>query len=277
MEKKIGWLAKITLILNLLTLAYAGGIAILLYELDEKFNKVHLYIDKQITQTEKVTNHMYDAVVDQRTQWLLEVNTLNKKTQNLQRQINILDSSIDTADKRKTSIYAVANAIKRTLPGTGHPLKECRSRPTPGEINTIATAVVDMSQRYNISMSLILGIIRRESAFCQQAVSRAGARGLMQLMPATAKEQQREIMLETGYSPKSWTIKDNIWLGTYYISKRLIDLKGNEDLALKAYNAGINHVQKVLSGEREDYYEEPKEYSKKVLEFKNEYQQMGLK
>lgn len=190
-------------------------------------------------------------------------------------KFEIVKDTLDISTNELANIRFIAEAIKETLPENPHP-KVCRRKPTPSTINRIAEAVYRLGNRYGVSHALILGIIRRESAFCQEARSRAGAIGLMQLMPETAINQAKEISAESGYKPKPWKLKDNVWLGIYYISKRLIDFEGNEDLALKAYNAGIHHVKKVLSGERTDYYIEPKKYSKVVLSFKQQYQEMGI-
>lgn len=243
------------------------------------WNEAKTYTDSKISDARadlsrlSIVNLSRIQGIDRHYKLINKKQTTRIKT--LEGQIEILDASINIAKKRRAKIRKVAKAIKETIPNK-NTLKGCRKKPTPGTINTIATNVVDLSQRYGVSESLILGIIRRESAFCQEAISRAGAQGLMQLMPETAEQQAREILAESGYTPKPWRIKDNIWLGTYYISKRLVDFNGDEDLALKAYNAGIKHVKQVLSGEREDYYKEPKEYAHMVLLFRDKYQAMGL-
>lgn len=243
------------------------------------WSEAKIYVDREITQKTsdnfKLVIANTDRILDKDKLYRYYNSQQDRRIQRLEGRLEILDGSVEVGEKRRALIYKVANAIKSTIPKHNY-LKGCRKRPTPGTINTIATNVIDLSQRYGVSESLILGIIRRESAFCQEAISRAGAQGLMQLMPETAEHQAREILAESGYTPKPWRIKDNIWLGTYYISKRLIDFNGNEDLALKAYNAGIAHVKQVISGERDDYYKEPKEYSIAVLAYRDEYKAMGL-
>lgn len=201
-----------------------------------------------------------------------ESTNIKDNAESLKNRIKILEDSFEGDRSRTVRVNKVADAIRKTIPQ----VMDCTQKPTPGDINQIANSIIEYGDRYSVSPSLILGIIRRESAFCINIVSRAGAQGLMQLMPETAESQAVEIAAEVKYTPKPSKIRDNIWIGTYYISKRLIDFQGNEDLALKAYNAGISHVKKVLSGERDDYYSEPKIYSVKVLKHKEEYRKLGI-
>ncbi|TAN52834.1 MAG: lytic transglycosylase domain-containing protein, partial [Rhodospirillales bacterium] len=91
--------------------------------------------------------------------------------------------------------------------------------------------------------ALLLALMRQESGFHAEAVSSAGARGLMQLMPATAKKQAQ--IMKIGYSPAR--ISDpsvNIRLGTAYLDGLLSDFKGSYIMALAAYNAGPSRVAK---------------------------------
>ena len=87
---------------------------------------------------------------------------------------------------------------------------------------------------------LVLATIRQESAFEPDAVSRAGARGMMQLMPATARAVAREIGLGVSYRD-SRLLADpglNIRLGRAYLARLIDDFAGSYVLALAAYNAG---------------------------------------
>lgn len=83
---------------------------------------------------------------------------------------------------------------------------------------------------------LVTALIRQESAFNTRARSRVGARGLMQLMPATAKMMSR---VRTG---KLFEPETNIALGTQYLRKRLAQYDGDVELTLAAYNAGFSRV-----------------------------------
>jgi soluble lytic murein transglycosylase len=94
--------------------------------------------------------------------------------------------------------------------------------------------------------ALLLAIVRTESAFDQEAVSGAGARGLMQLMPGTAALIARQQQLP--YSPERLTSDGvyNITLGRAYIEKLLEDFGGSYPLAIAAYNAGPGRVRQWL-------------------------------
>jgi soluble lytic murein transglycosylase len=95
--------------------------------------------------------------------------------------------------------------------------------------------------------SIINGITRQESQFNRHAVSRAGARGLMQLMPGTAADVARR----TGdpYSIAMLTTDEayNVRLGSTYYLNRLDQLGGSHVLAVASYNAGIGNVRKWLA------------------------------
>jgi len=86
---------------------------------------------------------------------------------------------------------------------------------------------------------LILGLVRSESAFCADAVSRAGAIGLTQLMPATAADQAKALGMKAYdlYSPE-----DNLRIGIAHFSY-LIDKAGTPLRAMMAYNAGMTRLK----------------------------------
>ena len=86
--------------------------------------------------------------------------------------------------------------------------------------------------------ALVLGVIRQESAFAVTAVSSAGARGLMQLMPSTAKHVAKQAGLK--YEEKKLTRDPsyNIRLGSAYLQELIERFRGSYILAIAAYNAG---------------------------------------
>jgi soluble lytic murein transglycosylase len=90
------------------------------------------------------------------------------------------------------------------------------------------------------------GIARQESSFDRNAVSWAGARGLMQLMPGTARDEARK--LGVGYD--SSRIHDpelNIMLGSSYFQRMLNWWDGSVPLAVASYNAGPGNVRKWVN------------------------------
>jgi len=94
--------------------------------------------------------------------------------------------------------------------------------------------------------ALVLAVIRQESAFDSRAVSHAGARGLMQLMPATAKRLARKMRI--GYSRDRLTSDPdyNLRLGRAYLRRLLERYDGAHVLALAAYNAGPHRVSQWI-------------------------------
>jgi hypothetical protein len=113
--------------------------------------------------------------------------------------------------------------------------------------------------RYNIDPHLIRAVIRTESAFNPRAVSEKGAQGLMQLMPATAKELQ----VSNPFDPE-----ENISGGTRYLRSLLDTFQQDLKLALAAYNAGPTVVRKSWSVPE---YPETVQYIKRVLTYYREY------
>lgn len=93
---------------------------------------------------------------------------------------------------------------------------------------------------------LILATIRQESAFEADAISRAGARGLMQLMPATARAVARQLGLAHADYQLTADTNHNIRLGSAYLYGLLDDFDGSYVLALAGYNAGPGRVRQWL-------------------------------
>ena len=99
---------------------------------------------------------------------------------------------------------------------------------------SITRHVEQYSQRYGLDPHLVMAVIEIESGFNHQAVSRAGAQGLMQIMPAT----QQDLGLTAPFDPA-----ENIEAGIRYL-KMLMDRFPDLSLALAAYNAGPANVER---------------------------------
>lgn len=112
------------------------------------------------------------------------------------------------------------------------------------------SAVDIASRRYGVESNFIWSIMRQESAFKADARSRAGAAGLMQLMPGTAKDESRRAGLSSYnlYNPS-----DNIMLGTSHLSW-LSKNFSRKEYVMAAYNAGSGNARKWLrdGGDRLD-------------------------
>ena len=97
-----------------------------------------------------------------------------------------------------------------------------------------------------VEWAMINAIIRQESRFEQTAISHAGARGLMQLMPATASETARRAGLQHN---KAWLTSrpsHNIALGSRYLGQMVKRYNGNYAMAAAAYNAGPGRVDRWI-------------------------------
>jgi hypothetical protein len=123
-----------------------------------------------------------------------------------------------------------------------------------GEHQIIETSILRASRRYDLPVNLIKSVIRAESNFQVNAVSHAGALGLMQLMPATAQELGVK---------DPFDIQENIDGGSRYLRKMLDSFGGDLKLALAAYNAGPEAVIKY--GRKVPPYRETQLYVKRVL------------
>ena len=97
----------------------------------------------------------------------------------------------------------------------------------------IADLLVEASTKYGFDPALIRAVVHAESAFDTMAVSRKGARGLMQLMPSTAKS----LGVRNVHDPGA-----NLEAGVAYLRNLLTQHGGRMDLALAAYNAGPEAV-----------------------------------
>ncbi|MBI4557610.1 MAG: lytic transglycosylase domain-containing protein [Candidatus Hydrogenedentes bacterium] len=131
-----------------------------------------------------------------------------------------------------------------------------------------AKAVADLvghySKMYAVEESLVLAVIQAESDFDPYAVSRCGARGLMQLMPSTAEEMGvRDI-----YDPAQ-----NIAGGTQYLARMLNLFDNDLPLALAAYNAGPETVKKYRGVPP---FAETKGYIQTVCDFATQFELHGM-
>ena len=121
--------------------------------------------------------------------------------------------------------------------------------------------IQSISREYGLDHHLVKALIRAESRFDHEALSSRGAIGLMQLMPATAKDMG----VKNPYDPR-----ENIEGGVRYLKYLLKRFNNDVTLALAAYNAGPETVKRYGCVPP---FNETKEYLKKVLDFYSQYKQ----
>jgi len=203
------------------------------------------------------------------------------KTQADERALQALAALVQSrqGERRKSML-----TIREAFPALGGPFQatlpdEARRLYYPLDYqDTIRTWTV----QNRLPLHLVYGIIRQESGFDPQAQSWAGARGLMQLMPATA----RELAGKAGLSYSHDKLSDpafNLRLGTTYFSQVLNMFDSNVELALAGYNGGPYRIKRLWkeAGSKEiDRFlegldlEESKTYVKRILVLSDSYRQL---
>ncbi|MDR3264640.1 MAG: lytic transglycosylase domain-containing protein [Synergistaceae bacterium] len=110
------------------------------------------------------------------------------------------------------------------------------------------TQVDAACKKYGVENNFVWAVMRQESAFRPDAVSHAGASGLMQLMPGTAKDEAKRIGLQK-YDIRD--VADNIGMGTSHLA-RLGQSFARADRIMAAYNAGSGNARKWLADGKQD-------------------------
>jgi hypothetical protein len=157
------------------------------------------------------------------------------------------ESTESSDDTTAASTDAVTTETASTSSGSNTGTLKCSS--------TLQKYFEEAAEKYNVDVNLLKAIAKAESNFDASATSSAGAMGIMQLMPSTAKS--------LGISD-AYDACDNIMGGAKIISQYLKKYNGDTSLALAAYNAGGGNVDKYGGIPP---FSETKSYVKKVLNY----------
>jgi len=149
-----------------------------------------------------------------------------------------------------------ATSIKKIIKNTADKLSQL---PVFERIKHFHDVIKSASEKFNVPLDLIYGVIAQESAGNPKVVSKAGAKGLMQLMDSTAVD----LGVNNSFNPE-----ENIHGGVRYLREQLDKYNGDLELALAAYNAGPSNVEKYGGVPP---FKETQNYIKKVRNYADMY------
>ncbi|QUG43872.1 lytic transglycosylase domain-containing protein [Psychrobacillus sp. INOP01] len=193
----------------------------------------------QNSQTNSSTSSMFSDMLGQ----VLQASTEDQATENFNSLLYSGDSPVFVPSNLYSGQSSLVDAISSY------------SSASTNSSSDFDEIIKKAAETYNVPEKLISSIIKQESNFNPVATSSAGASGLMQLMPGTAKY----LGVTNSLDPEQ-----NIMGGAKYISQMLSQFDGNIETALAAYNAGPGAVKKY---DGIPPYKETQNYVKKVMNY----------
>ncbi|MEO8034318.1 MAG: lytic transglycosylase domain-containing protein [Acidobacteriota bacterium] len=151
--------------------------------------------------------------------------------------LNRIERIVDDEVVPPEIVAEVKKAVEKEVSGGVFPKKSWRydEQSKPLFKSKFDATIVEAARKFDVDAALVSAVIKAESDFNPREMSNKGARGLMQLMPATA---QRFGVVDS-FDPVA-----NIYAGTRYLRWLLKTFNGNADYAVAAYNAGEGNVWK---------------------------------
>ena len=170
-------------------------------------------------------------------------------------------TNMPSGDKRFKLLRKEEGSGNPGLPVVGAAGSGSGWMPARSEVQRYAPIIESAAKAHGVEAALVHAVITAESGYNPRAYSKAGATGLMQLMPATAAR----------YGVRNiWDPVENIQGGVRYLKDLILMFNGNLELAVAAYNAGENAV--IRHGHRIPPYAETVHYVPKVLGFYKRFQ-----
>ena len=170
-------------------------------------------------------------------------------------------TNMPNGDKRFKLLRREEGTPNPGTPVVGTPGAASSWMPSINDMKRYAAIVDSAARTHGVDAALVHAVITAESVYNPRAYSKAGATGLMQLMPATAAR----------YGVRNiWDPVENIQGGVRYLKDLISMFNGNLELAVAAYNAGENAV--IRHGHRIPPYAETVHYVPKVLGFYKRFQ-----
>ncbi|WP_304280346.1 lytic transglycosylase domain-containing protein [Phascolarctobacterium succinatutens] len=140
--------------------------------------------------------------------------------------------------------------------------------------------IVTYSKKNNVDPFLVAAIIKNESNFKHDAVSKVGAVGLMQIMPETGRWIAEQMGLENYQDSDLYQTRKNIRMGCWYVGELEHEFQHNLVLLMVAYNAGRGQTHEWMQENGWDYnfndiqsipYPDTREYVAKVMQDRDKY------